>query len=410
VRREWGRAGEADRWKLMRFRGQHDFAAALPFALASLDSKADDIVAQAVRYLGRYKEAKAREPLLKALGAAAPRVRWDALDALTAIGGDGVAEAFTKLLDKDGWAARGEGLHPPDGYPPPWWPDGRPQVIRALGTLKAKAAAPALLTVLREKGPGRGYLGSVIIPLLGEFGHREAIPELCHILATDPGDLAGALDPAETHGHAASALWEFGDPLGRPLLIHYILNRERGTGLVVWEALGRCADRRDFWVLAHCLEPPGGESRKLACQILERLTGITNRAPGWAAVTEHDAPLWRAWYEKHRPELARIPVERPRRARAEAPPAGSLPTLPGLQTEARPLSPEAAEAAWARLASPQYAEAFRAMLDLLRAPEDAVRLCARKLRPVRPADPQRIRGLTARLDAPAFSVREAAAR
>ena len=49
----------------MRFRGKHDYAAALPFALASLDGKADEVVAQAVRYLGQYKEAKAREPLLK---------------------------------------------------------------------------------------------------------------------------------------------------------------------------------------------------------------------------------------------------------------------------------------------------------------------------------------------------------
>ncbi len=94
VRAAWARLGNAARWKLMEFRGLHDYTAALPFALASLDAKAEDVLLQAVQYLGKYKEAKARGPLLDLLDATIPAARWAVIDALARIGGDGVTDAF----------------------------------------------------------------------------------------------------------------------------------------------------------------------------------------------------------------------------------------------------------------------------------------------------------------------------
>jgi HEAT repeats len=194
VRKEWDQLDERARWKLMRFRGKHDYAASLDFALVSLDSKSDEVVAQAVRYLGQYKEPKAREPLLKKLNTAAPRVRWEVLDALTQISGEGVTDAFIGLLKKDSWAAKGEGQLSPPGGVPPWWPDGRPRVIEGLRTLRAGKAIPAAVAVLQERGQGAAYLGSFIIPFLGDFGGPECLPELKRIAAQPDGDIAPSLD------------------------------------------------------------------------------------------------------------------------------------------------------------------------------------------------------------------------
>ncbi len=164
----WTKLGEVDRWKLMRFRGKHDYAAALPFALASLDSRSDDVVGQAVRYLGLYKEVQARVPLLAKLNTAASRVRWGIIDALAAVGGEEVVDALVKLLDRNGWATKREGQDVPDGGLPPWWPDDRPLVIKALSLLKATRAEVALIEILREKGPSLPR--PVHHPLFGRAG------------------------------------------------------------------------------------------------------------------------------------------------------------------------------------------------------------------------------------------------
>lgn len=185
VQKVWPKLDEANRWKLMPFRGQHDYTAALPFALASLESKSESVLSQAVRYLGQHKEAKARDPLLQILNTAPARVRWEVVDALTAIGGEKVIDAFIKLLAKDSWAAKGDGLIPPPGVTPPWWPDGRPHIVMALRKLKATKAASALVQLLEEKGPGKGYLADFIIPTLSEVGDRECIPALRRVAAAN---------------------------------------------------------------------------------------------------------------------------------------------------------------------------------------------------------------------------------
>lgn len=74
----------------------------------------------------------------------------------------------------------------------------------------------------------------------------------------------------------------------------------------------------------------------------------------------------------------------------------------------RNLSAKEADALWEMLAGAEYAVAFQSMLQLLDAPEDAVRLCARHLKPVQTAEPQRVRELIAQLADPKFAVREKA--
>jgi RNA polymerase sigma factor (sigma-70 family) len=72
------------------------------------------------------------------------------------------------------------------------------------------------------------------------------------------------------------------------------------------------------------------------------------------------------------------------------------------------LGPEAAAKAWADLASTDAPRAFRARGALANAPEEAVRLCKEHLRPIRPADAQKLRRLLADLESDQFAVREKA--
>lgn len=190
VREQWAALDDLDRWKLMAFRGRHDYAAALPFALASLDSESDAVYTSAARYLADHREAKAVGPLVKRLNAGKVRSRWVAFDALRTIKGPEVVEAFIKLLAPESWVVKGEGNQVPrDGGRPPWWPDGRPYVFRALYDMGAKEAVPAALRVLRERGPGKAYLGHAIVPFLAEFGGPECLPELQRIAAARPEDI-----------------------------------------------------------------------------------------------------------------------------------------------------------------------------------------------------------------------------
>jgi hypothetical protein len=178
VREKWAGLNEAERWKLMRFRGLHDYAAALPFALTSLESKSNDVVTQSVNFLGKYKESQAREPLQKKLKTAAPGLRWEIVAALGAIGGDGVDDALIALLDNDSWAAKGVGHGIPDCNLPAGWPDCRREVIDALGQLSSPKVLPALRAVLTRDAPVRQHLAMWIIPVLGERGDTECLADL----------------------------------------------------------------------------------------------------------------------------------------------------------------------------------------------------------------------------------------
>src|SRR5262245_3982481 len=99
------------------------------------------------------------------------------------------ADILIGLLKADSWVAKGEGRAHPPGFPPPEWPDGRDQVVEILGHRKVKQAAPALVALLAEKGEGKAFFGYRVIPVLGDLGDKDAIPELKRVLAAEPEDL-----------------------------------------------------------------------------------------------------------------------------------------------------------------------------------------------------------------------------
>lgn len=397
VRREFEALDEVGRWKLMRFRGKFDYDASLDFALASLDSKQEEVRLHAIRHLGQYKEAKARDKLLVMLNSDVPRLRWEVIEALSAIGGDDVIDAFIELLSPTSWVAKGEGLTHPAGRPPRWWPDGRPQLIQALHRLNARRAGSSLIEVLAENGPGTGYLGPIIIPVLRDLEYVEAVPELRRILATDADALAQSHPPGEIHASAAATLWHFGDRLGRVALIQVMLKRDRDSGAILSDAFSRLTDKSDLWLLERWL--PG----RSTCETLEAITGIRNRAPGWAVPTERDGPLWIEWFKQHRSDLPTMAFDSPRALRRER---------VGYPFESddklKPLGQEEFNLLWAILAGDSQPATFRAMLRLASTPRATVRFLAPLVEPPAVVDPVRIRRLISQLDADDFVVREAA--
>jgi len=172
----WKKLDETDRWKLMKLEESVPKTAAVSQAVTSLESDSKEIRSWAIHWLGAQKASEGRRPLLARLHAEKSSLRWEIVRALSEIGGEDVVDALIRLLAPDSWAAKGQDLVHPPAPTPYWWPDGRVSVIVALGKLKAKRSASALLKVLREKGEGKGYLGVFIIPLLGmqRFGtdHR----------------------------------------------------------------------------------------------------------------------------------------------------------------------------------------------------------------------------------------------
>jgi hypothetical protein len=125
VRAKWLDLDEASRWKLMDFRGKHDYADTVEFAVASLHSNDEEIRALAIQYLAKHKETKAREALFGMYHTATGKLRFAALQALQSVGHEDVEAILIGLLKPDSWIAKGEGLGPFQCHPPPWWPDGR---------------------------------------------------------------------------------------------------------------------------------------------------------------------------------------------------------------------------------------------------------------------------------------------
>ena len=312
VRKRWPDLDDESRWRLMGFRGEHDYGPAAAYALTCLDHREAGVRRKATEFLGRHEEQRARKALLGKLNAEIPALRWSVVGALAALGGEDVIAAFIPLLVPDSWAAKGDGLVAPPGPPPYYWPDGRGVIIRALHRLRAAAAAPAMLRVLREKGPGKGYLGEAIVPALADLGFREALPELrlvfaeAGLAATRPAQLPPMRRPRpDLRLPAARALLQLGDRTVQPFLVGVLLAKDRPdeAGRAACDALADFGDRRDVPALVAALDDCDWGVRRSAVRGLERITGTTHRAAGWAEPTEHDAEGWRAWYAKSRPAL-----------------------------------------------------------------------------------------------------------
>ena len=266
VARIWEKLSEADRWKLIRLPGCVARKLAVSQAVRSLDADSIYVRREAVQWLGKNKASEAKPRLLEKLHTDKSYVRYHIVGALAEIGGEDVVDAMIELLAPDSWAAKGQYLQAYPGFPPYWYRDGRTTIIAALAMLKAKRSAPALLKVLQEKGNGKGYLGEFIIPVLGDLGYGEAIPELKTILAT--GEVAGvnytAAYPPENHPAeqkrvkaivnrlAARALLQLGDRSGCALLGAELANTDYEVRRFVAETFARFGDKADIPTLERC--------------------------------------------------------------------------------------------------------------------------------------------------------------
>jgi len=306
VRERWDRLGDADRWRLAPYVSDVHFNAVADFAIASLKHKDEAVRIPAWTFIVKHRLSQrlepAKEPFLKALaGGESPRVRWHLLTEVPVFDAEKEADILIALLRPDSWAAKGEGRVYPPGGTAPWWPDGRELVIPILGKRKVKRAAPALITVLAEKGPGRAYLGHLIIPILGDFGDKEAVPELRRVLDTPSDQHERTLWGRDyLHVLAATALLQLGDPAGRARLRELLGSKESLANGLAALAFAHHGTKEDLEVLGKLLDHEAWHVRRDVCRGLERITGVVNRPPGWSVTTEDAAPLWKEWLRKNR--------------------------------------------------------------------------------------------------------------
>lgn len=193
VTARWADLNDGQRWRLMPFREKYDLAAVREYAWNCLASDDEAIRGKAWAFMIRQREPRAKDRYLNALrgmdrdrGGEDARLRWQLLSEKPVYDEKQETDILIDLLKPDGWAAKGEGYPPRDGFQPPWFPDERPAVVELLRRRKLDRAAPVLLKVLQEKGPGAGYLVESIAPALVDFKYAEAIPELERIAASKP--------------------------------------------------------------------------------------------------------------------------------------------------------------------------------------------------------------------------------
>jgi hypothetical protein len=296
----------SNRYLLFPYLARSDFDAAAKFALVCLDSKDAAIRSPAWGFVVRNARseavAPAKERYLKALaGDEVAQLRWWLLVQDPVFDAKKESDVLISLLKPDSWVAKGEGRMPPDGGLPPGWPDGRDRVAEILGHRKVKRAAPALIAVLAEKGPGRAYFGYHIIPVLGDLGDQASIPELKRILAAKPEDLLPSLDSARRlQAFAARALWQLGDLSGRPFLVAELKHERWVERRFAAETIAQFGTKEDIPLLASVLDDKDWGVLTAASAGLERITGVQNRPNNQTRPSELDAPLWKEWLKKNR--------------------------------------------------------------------------------------------------------------
>jgi HEAT repeat protein len=311
LRERWGELTAAQRWRLVPYVADAHFSAVVELAFDGLTHADASIRKQAWGFIIERRQAQAlapaRDRFFQALeGDEFPSVRWCLLTDAPVFDAEREADILIALLRPDSWAARGVDRVLPSGGTPPWWPDGRELIVPILGSRNVRRAGPALVTLLAEKGPGRAYLGHLIIPILGQFSEREAIPELKRIIETPSGRHEPTLWGRDyLHVLAASALMQLGDPLGRTRCEAFLQSQESLANTLAATAFAQYGTQDDLDILARLLDHEMWYVRRDVCRGLERITGLVNRAPGWSVTTENDAPLWKEWLRSHRRKTER---------------------------------------------------------------------------------------------------------
>jgi len=193
IHARWNSLNNVNRWKLMPIREKFEIDAVRVFARDCLDG-GEGVSEPAWQFVLRTKDIQVKDRYYKILrgeDATKPAtVRWNILPGKEPIfDKDDEARILISLLKPDSWVARGKDRS--GGFwvdlLPPWWPDGRNEIVQIIRDRKLFSAAPALLAVLKEKGAGGGYFADEIVPTLAEFRYKEAIPEL-ELLARKPAN------------------------------------------------------------------------------------------------------------------------------------------------------------------------------------------------------------------------------
>ncbi len=190
IRARWAELNDERRWRLVPILEKHDPGSVKEYAYHCLDSDGW-VRSYAWSFVLGTKDARAKDRYFDALtveGKETPYIRWQLLPSCQwTYDEKREIDLLIDLLKPTSWVAKGEGNPPVSCEAPAGWPDGREGVIRGLHHQKVKRAAPAILEVLLEKGPGVGYFAETIIPVLGDLGDKDAIPELERIVASKPG-------------------------------------------------------------------------------------------------------------------------------------------------------------------------------------------------------------------------------
>ena len=305
LKARWEKAGTMDRWKLAPFYQPFAFDAVARFALDCFEGKGEEARSYAWSFVILNAKSKAvapaKERYLKALaGDEEPRLRWWVLVQDPVFDADKEADILIGLLKADSWAAKGDGRMPPPGFTRPEWPDGRDIVVQILAHRKVKRAVPALVAMLAEKGEGKAYYGDAIIPVLGDFGDKAAVPELKRILTAKPDDpWRGFYSQDKLQVFAARALWQLGDTSGRSRIAESLKSKQWNDRRYATEAIAQFGTKEDIPLLASALDDEDWGVLRAACNGLARITGATVGDPQFRR-GEADAPHWKEWLKKNK--------------------------------------------------------------------------------------------------------------
>ncbi len=156
-----------------------------------------------------------------------------------------------------------------------------------------------MIDLLAEKGKGKAYFGHAIIPLLGEFGDKTAIPELKRILeAKDDDLLRSVVSPEQLKALAARSLWQLGDTSGKPLVAEQLKSKQWFNRRFAAETLELVGTKEDIPLLAAALDDEDWGVLRATCNALARITGAKVGDPQFRR-GEADAPHWKEWLKKN---------------------------------------------------------------------------------------------------------------
>ena len=214
--------------------------------------------------LGESKDARAVEPMIKALGDGEVSVRWAAAEALGKLGDARAVEPLIKSLgdhDKDVRNAAAAALR---ALGEPQWSELVKGDYDDFGRLGESKDARAVEPLIKALGDGEVSVRWAAAEALGKLGDARAVEPLIKALGDGEGSVRRA---------AAEALGNLGDDRAVEPLIK-ALGREGSVRRVSAEALGKLGDVRAVEPLIKALGDGEGSVRLAAAEALSTLSEL----------------------------------------------------------------------------------------------------------------------------------------